>query len=406
MTGPDFKPYSRQFAANPYPTYARLRDKHPIFYSEEYGLTFFSRYRDIAALLEDARLGRTMDHVLTREEFAERRRAEGWERLPNYNRYVRVNLLETEGSHHDRLRRLLKKAFNAVRIRKLRSRIQELTDELIQDLLPRGRMEFLKDLAVPLPVFMISELLGWPLDERHRLRPWSAAIVKLYEKDHTEADKLEAEAATTEFAAMLRDLTDLRRAEPTDDLISTLAHVELEGERLSNDELIASCMLFLNAGHEATVNAAGNGTLALLSHPDQRAKLVNDPSLIGSALDEMFRFDPPLHFFHRYVLKDMEYEGRDFRRGDTVGFLYGAANRDPEAFPDPDRFDITRNPNRHLAFGRGVHFCMGAPLARLELEILFTTLLERIPDIQLDEPEPEFSAGLVFRGLKKLRLSW
>ena len=406
MTGPNFKPYSRHFAANPYPTYAHLRDKHPIFYSEEYELTFFSRYRDIAALLEDERLGRTMEHVLTRQELDAKRRAEGWERLPNYSRYVRVNLLETAGSHHDRLRRLLKKAFNAVRIRKLRSRIQELTDQLIQDLLSRGQMEFLADLAVPLPVFMISELLGWPLEERHRLRPWSAAIVKLYEKDHTEADELEAEAAATEFATILRELIDLRRAEPTDDLISTLAHVELEGERLSDDEMIASCMLFLNAGHEATVNAAGNGMLALLSHPDQRAQLANNPSLIGSALDEMFRFDPPLHFFHRYVLKDLEYEGHPCLKGDTVGFLYGAANRDPEAFPAPDRFDITRNPNRHLAFGRGVHFCMGAPLARLELEILFNTLLERIPAIRLDEPEPEFNTGLVFRGLKRLRLSW
>lgn len=406
MTGTDFNPYSRQFAANPYPTYARLREESPILYSEEHGLTFFSRYRDIAALLEDQRLGRTMDHLLTRQELDAKRRAEGWERLPNYSRYVRVNLLETEGPHHDRLRRLLKKAFNAVEIRKLRSRIQELTDQLIQDLLPRGQMEFLQDLAVPLPVFMISELLGWPLDERHRLRAWSAAIVKLYEKDYTEADEFAAEAATAEFAAVLKDLVGRRRTESTDDLISTLAHLELAGERLSDDELIASCMLLLNAGHEATVNAAGNGMLALLSHPEQKTRLANDPSLIGSALDEMFRFDPPLNFFHRYVLEDMEYEGHDFCRGDTVGFLYGAANRDPDAFPDPDRFDITRNPNRHLAFGRGVHFCMGAPLARLELEILFNTLLQRIPDVQLDEPEPEFSAGLVFRGLKKLRLSW
>ena len=402
----EFKPYSPEFADNPYPIYARMRAEHPLFFSEEFGLTFVSRYADIACLLGDSRLGRTMDHVLAPEEVAERRRAEGWDQLPNYSRYVRVNLLETDGPDHSRVRRLLAKAFNAVRIRNLRSRVQELTDELISDLRPQGQMEFVADLAVPLPVFMISELLGWPPEERHRLRPWSAAIVRLYEKNHTEADRRAAEAATRDFADMLRALTQQRRARPAEDLISLLAGVESEGERLSDDELIASCMLFLNAGHEATVNAAGNGALALFSHKNQRQRLEKDMSIMPSAIDEMFRYDPPLHFFHRFVLEDMQFNGRDFNKGDVVGFLYGSANRDPQAFPDPDRFDVTRTPNRHLAFGRAVHFCIGAPLARLELQVLFETLLKSLPGLQLDEPRPEFSAGLVFRGLKSLRLSW
>ena len=397
-----FHPSEQAFAANHYPTYARLRNQSPIFRSEEFGLTFFTRYQDIANLLSDKRLGRTMSHVMSPEKESEICRQEDWQATPAYSRFVRANLLETEGADHVRLRRLLAKAINARRIGGLGQRIDSLVDELLQDIAGREEMDFLAELAVPLPVYVICELLGWPAEERHRLRPWSADIVRLYEKDHSEEDVLRAEAATEEFAGMLGELAERRRIEPRDDLISVFALLESDGETLSKDELIASCMMLLNAGHEAVVNSAGNGLLALLRHPEQGRRLQRDPSMIKTATEEMLRYDSPLQFFHRFALDDMTYGDFKFKKGDMIGLLYGSANRDPDAFDRPDIFDIGRNPNRHLAFGLGPHFCLGAPLARLELEILFSKLLRRFPDIQLLDERPRYRTGLVFRGLRQL----
>lgn len=397
-----FHPYEQGFAANPYPTYARLREQNPIFHSAEFGLTFFTRYRDIANLLADKRLGRTLSHVMSPEEKGAKHRRENWQATPAYSRFVRVNLLETEGPDHVRLRRLLAKAINARRIGGLRRRIELLVDELLDGIAEHKEIDFIADLAVPLPVHVISEMLGWPAEERHRLRPWSAAIVRLYEKDHNAEDVLRAEAATQEFAGMLGELADRRRSDPKDDLISAFALLESDGDTLSADELIASCMMLLNAGHEAVVNSAGNGLLALLRHPEQRQRLQRDPSMITTAIEEMLRYDSPLQFFHRFALADMEYGGFEFRKGDTLGLLYGSANRDPAAFEHADTFDIARDPNQHLAFGLGPHFCLGSPLARLELEILFSKLLQRFPDIQLLDEQPRYRTGLVFRGLRQL----
>ncbi|MCH7509649.1 MAG: cytochrome P450 [Proteobacteria bacterium] len=397
-----FHPYEQAFAANPYPTYARLREQNPIFYSAEFGLTFFTRYRDIANLLADKRLGRTLSHVMSPEEKGEKHRQENWQAMPAYSRFVRVNLLETEGPDHVRLRRLLAKAINARLIGGLRGRIELLVDELLDGIADHSEIDFIADLAVPLPVHVIAEMLGWPVEERHRLRPWSADIVRLYERDHSEEDVLRAEAATQEFAGMLGELADRRRSDPKDDLISAFALLESDGDTLSADELIASCMMLLNAGHEAVVNSAGNGLLALLRHPEQRQRLQRDPSMITTAIEEMLRYDSPLQFFHRFALADMEYGGFEFRKGDTLGLLYGSANRDPAAFEHADTFDIARDPNQHLAFGLGPHFCLGSPLARLELEILFSKLLQRFPDIQLLDEQPRYRTGLVFRGLRQL----
>jgi cytochrome P450 len=400
----EFRPYDPAFAADPYPVYKRLRESTPIFFSEEVGMTLFTRYESIRALLIDKRLGRTMNHVATADE--RRKGTERWAHLPNYNRYVRINMLEMEGSDHLRLRRLVSAALDPRRIRKLRDRVQEVVDELIGGVASRGQMEFLEQLAVPLPVHMISELLGWPAERREQLRPWSAQIVRLYEKDFTTEDEARAESATTEFAAALNELADDRSRTPRDDLVSALVAVRDHGNRLSRDELIATCMLLLNAGHEATVNGAGNGLLALLRNPAQMTRLRNEPALIGTAIEELLRYDSPLQLFHRFVIEDFEHGGVKFARGDTVGFLYGSANRDPQGFERPDELDLGRKPNAHLAFGSGAHFCLGAPLARLELEVLFTTLLRRVPSMRLYGRAPEFRPGLVFRGLKELRLCW
>ena len=401
-----FKPYEQSFAANPYPVYARLRTEQPVFRSAEFGMTFFTRYRDIVRILTDKRFGRSMQHLPDDADHADTTVTDDWSDLPAYNRYVRVNLLESEGADHVRIRRLLSRALNPKRIRQLESGIATTSRQLLDELVPNGQMDFLADFAEVLPVAVISALLGWPAAERHRLRPWSAHIVRLYEKDHSSDDRQRAETATQEFAGMLDELADDRRREPQDDLISSLAAMEDEDGGLSRDELIATCMLLLNAGHEATVNAAGNGLLALLRHPQQLERLRNDPGLLEPAVEEMLRYDPPLHLFHRFAFEDLEFDGHSIRRGDMVGLLYGSANRDPAAFPDPDRFDISRQPNRHLAFGAATHFCLGAPLARLELRTMLGDLVRRTRSIELVDEHPAYHAGLVFRGLKELRIRY
>ena len=403
----DFQPYDPRFAEDPYRVYAQLRERSPVFQSEQVGMTLFTRHDDIRSALLDRRFGRTMDHVLPAEAVERRRRSERWGQLPFYRRYVRTNLLETDGADHARLRGLVSAALGPRRVAGLRNRIQALVDRLLDEREHDGRMEFIADLATPLPVHMIAELLGWPELERHRLRPWSARIVRLYEKDCSAGDEALAETATAEFAAMLGELAAARREEPRDDLVSALVTVaDADGERLSEDELVATCMLLLNAGHEATVNAAGNGLWALLRHPEELARLRAAPSLVTSAVEEMLRYDPPLQLFHRYVLEDLSFVDIELRQGEMVGLLYGCANRDPQAFERAEEFDIGRNPNRHLSFGTGTHFCLGAPLARLELDILLGSVLRRLPELQLDEAQPEFRTGLVFRGLKALQVRW
>ena len=402
----DFNPYSSEFAANPYPIYAALREHTPIFYDPDWDVTFVTRHQDVNDLLVHKSLGRTMDHMLDPEDIKQRHFAESQGTLANYHRYVSRNLLETEGPDHARLRRLLVKGFTTAQIANQREGIQALADSAMDALEPKGEMDLLEDFANPLTVHVIAALLGMPLEDHHLLRPWSAAIVKLYEKNTTEQDEAAAESATVEFVHYLEALLAQRRARPQDDLITVLAQVEDEGAVLKNDELIATCILLLNAGHESTVNTAGNGMLALLRHPQQLAQLQAQPELAGSAVEEILRYDPPLQYFHRYVLEAIDYRGISMQQGDTVGLLYGAANRDPDAFANPDSFDITRSPNKHLAFGKGRHFCLGAPLARLELEIIFNTLLARIPNIRLAQQQQAYHPGLVFRGLKSLRLQW
>lgn len=391
-----FEPYGHAFAADPYPSYAALRETAPFHRDERFGMTFVSRYRDILAILTDRRFGRVRPPGY---EMTTTRPA-----LPFYDRYVRVNLLETEGATHRHLRRLLARALNPSRIKTLGVRVDSIAKELVDGPEPGADIDFIAELAEPLPVVMIAELLGWPEDERHRLRPWSADIVRLYEKDASAEDAARAEAATVEFATMLDSLAEERKSSPRPDLVSELAAMEDEADGLTREQLIASCMLLLNAGHEATVNAAGNGLLALLRHPPAQDRLREEPGLIESAVEEMLRFDPPLHLFHRFAQEEVPIAGYRVAAAETVGLLYGSANRDPEMFEAPDTFDITRRPNRHLAFGAATHFCLGAMLARLELKSLMGALLVRSRRIELVEDQPEYRSGLVFRSLERLTI--
>ncbi len=396
-----FDPYSQSFAANPYPVYAYLRETRPIFHDPAFGMTFLTRHRDILEVLTDKRFGRARPFEARPAEAAHN---DPQRRLPYYDRYVRRNLLETEGAMHRRLRRQLAAGLNSKRISQLSHEVQGIAGELVDKLDTAKGFDFIAELAEPLPVIVIATLLGWPDDQRHRLRGWSADIVRLYEKDASDDDAKRAELSSREFAMLLQSLADDRKSRPQGDLISELVSFETESGDLSRDELIASCMLLLNAGHEATVNAAGNGMLALLRHPDALDRLHDQPDLIEPAVEEMLRYDPPLHLFHRFATEDVTVAGHDFRVGDTLGLLYGSANRDPAVFDNPDEFDIRRQPNRHLAFGAATHFCLGATLARLELRTLFAALLAKATRFELLDTQPEYRTGLVFRGLKRLMI--
>jgi cytochrome P450 len=251
---------------------------------------------------------------------------------------------------------------------------------------------------------VIAELLGIPPSDRHLLRPWSADICGMYELNPSEETARTAVRAANEFSDYLRAQARSRRDRPTGDLISALVQVQDEGERLTEDELIGTCVLLLNAGHEATVNVTGNGWWALLRNPDQLAALRADPGLLGTAVEELMRYDTPLQMFERWVLEDMTWGGVDLPQGTELALLFGSANHDPTVFHDPGRLDLARADNPHLSFGAGIHFCLGAPLARLELEISFGTLLRRAPRLELNT-EPEWKPGYIIRGLKELSVT-
>ena len=389
-----------EFVYDPYPLLAELRDTLPVFFDPVWDKVFFTRYEDIAALLRDRRLGRSILHVLSRYEF-------GWP-PPNpltkdFDRFQDDHMLDNEPPKHTRLRSLMVKAFTSSRVDGLRAKIQEVVDELIDRVLDRGRMDLLKDFAEPIPVAVIAELLGVPEGDRHLLRPWSAKIVKLYELGYTDEQAKAANQAVVDFSAYLKDLARQRQKQPRDDLISALVRVEEQGQVLTMEELVANCILLLNAGHEATVNGTTLGMLSLHHNPDQmalarEAAQQNDLEFFKTATEELLRYDTPLPMFERWVLQDFDFSGVHLQRGMEVGLLYASGNRDPRRFADPDRLDLTRKDNPHLTFGLGIHYCIGAPLARIELQTSFATLLRRLPDIRVAREPVEYTGGFVIRG--------
>lgn len=394
-----FDPQSPEFRRDPYPTYARLRQGPPIAWDDALGLWVAHRHEDVSALLRDRRLGRSITHVLPAEALHLPPRDP---RYAPFDRLSEHSMFDKEPPDHTRLRGLVHKAFTPRRIEALRGDMQAITDRLLEAAAVRGQFDLLEDFAVPLPVIVIAALLGVPEADRGLLRPWSRDIVALYELNHTPEQAERAIRAAGEFSDYLRALAAQRARAPQDDLISALATVEEAGDMLSEDELISTCVLLLNAGHEATVNVLGNGLWALFRHPEQLALLRARPAaLAASAVEEMMRFDTPLQLFRRWVLQDVDYGGVRLRQGDQVALLFGAANRDPARFAQAETLDITRADNPHLSFSLGIHFCLGAPLARMELGIALRSLLERMPRLALVE-EPRFRDSYVIRGLERL----
>jgi cytochrome P450 len=395
------------FIRDPYPRLARLREETPIFYEPRLDKIFLTRYDDVSTVLRSRVFGTSILHVLSRDEL-------GWPpadpRQAAFDRFEDNHLLSNEPPKHTRLRGLVGKAFTPRRVEGLRERVTAVVEQTLDGLAACETFDLVHDFAEPLPVILICELLGVAAERRADLRAWSAAIVKLYELDHTDEQQRAANDAVVAFSALVRDVVAERRARPADDLITALAEVEDGGETLTEDELIGTCILLLNAGHEATVNGTSSAIITFMRQRSNwdtfvaaaRASLVHP--LIKTAVEELLRYDTPLPCFERWVLEDTNLSGVALERGSKLALLYASANRDPRKFDAPDTLDLARDPNPHVTFGLGIHFCLGAPLARLELQIALPALARRFPDLQLvDDAAPlAYGTGFVIRGVQRL----
>jgi cytochrome P450 len=384
-------PTDDAFVQNPYPFYDRARREGPFFRWTDYDLPCTASAAAVNAILRDRRFGREapVEHAVTPQD-----------RLAPFYAVEAHSMLELEPPRHTRLRSLVLRAFTSRRIAALAPEIEALSHGLIDQLPPDGA-DLLKAFAQPLPVIIIARLLGVPESMAPDLLRWSNAMVKMYMAGRTRAMEDEAVAATQDFVAFMRSYVDARRDDPRDDLITHLIQAEMDGDRLSIDELITTCILLLNAGHEATVHTIGNGVKALLETGAARTCL--DPEWIDATVEELLRYDPPLHLFTRWAYDEVEVMGHTFRRGDQVGLLLGAANRDPDAWADPFRFDPSRPARANLSFGAGIHFCVGAPLARLELKIALPILMARLPKLTLAD-RPRYANVYHFHGLESLNV--
>lgn len=393
-----FDPWDAAFLADPYPAYAELRAKGRVHYFEATDQWLVPHHADVSALLRERRLGRTYLHRFGHEDFGRTAPPPEHEPFHTLNDH---GMLDLEPPDHTRIRRLVSKAFTPRTVERLKPYVGALAGELVERLVESGGGDLLTDVAEPLPVAVIAEMLGIPEADRAPLRPWSADICGMYELSPSEETARKAVQASVEFSDYLRELIAERRKEPGDDLISGLIAAHDEGDRLTEQEMISTAVLLLNAGHEATVNATVNGWYALFRNPAQLAALRADHSLVPTAVEELMRYDTPLQLFERWVLDDIEIDGTVIPRGAEIAMLFGSANHDPEVFEDPERLDLTRADNPHISFSAGIHYCIGAPLARIELAASMTALLEKAPTLSLAE-EPRRKPNFVIRGLEGL----
>ncbi|MDZ7904418.1 MAG: cytochrome P450 [Cypionkella sp.] len=379
-------PTDPDFVQNPYPFYELARAHGPFFHWADYNLPCTPSAAACNAIFRDRRFGRAAP-----PEFA----PEIAPHLMPFYAFERHSMLELEPPSHTRLRGLVLRAFTSRRITALAPEITALTHQLIDEF-PSGDFDLLPHFAQKLPVIIIARLLGVPEDMAPKLLRWSNDMVSMYMANRNRAVEDRAVAATVQFTAFLRAHVEARRGDPRDDLITQLIAAEEGGEKLTVDELITTCILLLNAGHEATVHTIGNGVKAVLEAGAQGAMAAPEP-----LVEEILRYDPALHMFTRWVYEDVEVMGHNFKRGDQVGLLLAAANRDPQVYEDAARFDPARNTRGHVSFGAGLHFCVGAPLARLELQIALPILWQRLPHLRLCA-QPEYADVYHFHGLKSL----
>lgn len=403
-----FDPYDESFLDNPYPFYRSIREQEPVFYDETWDLTFVAGHHEISTILRDRnRFGRDFRHRMELDEVdpAVYRRIypPQW---PEWTRYIRESFIDLEPPRHTRLRGLVSKALGKRSSETFRPAIREAADGLLERALEDASMEAISSFATPVPILMIADLMGIPASDHPRLIEWSNQIVKVFDQNVSESDGEAAESATQEFVSYLEEAISERRRHRTDDLISTMIDVNESGDTLTDEEIVSTSILTLNAGHEATVHAIGNGLMALAANPVQFQRLRDGDVSPATAVDELLRFDSPLQMFERWVLEpDVEIGGVEIDPGSKVGLLFGSGNHDEEVYgPSADNLDLARSPNPHLAFGAGLHFCVGAPLARVELEAAFESLAAKVESFQIEAIGPRIES-LVFRGVTELNLA-
>jgi cytochrome P450 len=385
------------FVADPYEQLKELREFGKPVWHEGMQIFFAARHSDANDVFRNKSLGRI---------FTDKKPDFEWE---TFNWLHSDSILDSEPPKHTRLRSLVAKAFNRNKIEGMRPAVERITQQLldaIDEKVKSGEtFDLIADYAEPLPVKIIADLLGFPESEEHLLRPWSQSIVKMYEVNPSEQYQMEAKKAAAEFAEYVRSLAEHRKKNPGQDLITDLAMVEENGEKLNSHELVATCVLLLNAGHEASVNAFGNGMVAALERPDQAELLrKNSRAITDTALEEFMRFDAPLHLFERTATVDTELGGVKIEKGQKIAALIGSANRDSAVFERADEMDLTRDPNPHIGFGAGIHFCLGAPLARLEMSVSLPALWEKYPNMQL-AGNPVRRPTFVLRGYESVSIS-
>jgi len=400
--------FGAKFKADPYPSYALMREQAPAYgWANRVGVTtwYITRYDDVAAILRDHdRFVKDFHNALTPAEQA------ALPPMPPLLHLLSDHMLNLDEPDHTRLRALVNQAFNARMVEQLADRVQAVADELVDQVVDGGEMDLIGNFAFPLPIIVIAEMLGIPPEDRDRFRHWSRALVTPTANVERTLRKLEKSRRSMEdFISYLRAIFAQRREEPRDDLISSLLQVEEAGDRLSEEELFSMLLLLIVVGHETSVNLIGNGMLALLEHPDQAAQVRANPALTPVAVEELVRYANPVERAPmRFVARDLTLHGRRLKRGDSVSLVLAAANRDPAHFDQPDRLDITRNPNRHLGFGLGIHYCLGAPLGRLEGRVAVDTLLSRLPGLRLATPafDLRWHTHPIMRGLRRLPVRW
>jgi cytochrome P450 len=394
-------PHDGRFVQNPYEAYAWLHHASPSFFWENYGFWCFGGFDEVNRLLRDRRFGRQRP-----EGAADNQGNSGARRhLANFDAVEANSMLELEPPVHTRLRTLVNRAFVSRQVERLRPRIQALANSLIDGFPTGGRVDLLPAYAAPLPITIIAEMLGVPVEMGPQLLDWSHSMVAMYMHGRTRDSELAADAAARAFTDFLRGYVARRRSEPGDDLLSLLISAQEDGQKLSEDELVSSAILLLNAGHEATVHQTGNAVRSILAQGGDPRRFLATAEATAATVEECLRFDPPLHMFTRYAYGDIEIgDGIAVRAGQQIGLLLGMANRDPRAFDGPDLFDPARAGQKNVSFGAGIHFCIGAPLARLELQVSLKTLFDRLPGLALAD-EPRFRDTYHFHGLETLAVA-
>lgn len=395
-------PRDPAFFQNPYAFYDRLHADNPAFFWDQYGHWCFAGFKDVSALLRDKRFGREILHVATREELG---MPAPKPHTAAFDLTEKHSLLNLEPPGHTRLRTLVNRAFVSRHVEQLRPRIIRLANEMIDNFEGEDSVDLIKAFAAPIPAIIIAEMIGLPAESAPSLLNWSNRMVAMYMFGVSEATERDANQASQDFMDFVAEAIAERRKRPTEDLLSHMLTSDRDGDRLSDEEVMSTAILLLNAGHEATVHTTGNGVKSILESGIDPVTLFASDAQTEATVEECLRFDAPLHMFTRYALSDLEYEGLQLRKGDVIGLMLGAANRDPRRFANANTFDPFRSDGANVSFGAGIHFCIGAPLARIELQVAFSTLFRRLPKLRLAE-EPRYNDVYHFHGLERLMVRW